>query len=1152
MAAGMLCFANVTEPASMQVQDTQLLLSASDIVAFLECEHYTTLALENLAKPLQASHEDEQLALIQAKGHAHERAYLERLVSLHGPCVDVSDVGKSLDSRVQKTLQAMREGVPVIYQAALRHGACVGHADFLIRVGRPSALGAHSYEVVDTKLARSPRAKFVIQLSFYSWLLGLAQGVAPVMMHVVLGSGREVPFRVADYAHYLQRVLKRLELRVAQGQGTSYPDPCEKCSQCEWAALCTERRLQDDHLSQVANISRSQIGKLGASGITTVAQLGVLPADAAIPRLDAATLARLRAQAALQLRARTEGGRYYELIAKRDEGLRGFERMPEPAEGDMYFDMEGNPLEEGGLEYLFGLYVINDGKEEFIAFWAHDRQQEKLAFEQFMDYVVARLRRFPQAHVYHYAPYEVTALKKLMSVHGSREAEVDGLLRQGKLIDLYQVVREGLRVSESSYSIKSIEHFYLEPRAGDVTNAGASIVFYERWKESGDAGLLQDIADYNRDDVVSTWKLRDWLVSIRPADMSWSNRRGQEEIQAAVFQPGEKTEAELRLEPYYAALMADLPADESVWNGEQRLHALGYQLLDFHRREQKPAWWAFFARADMTEAELIEDPDCLGGLSLAADTPPVALARSLQYTYRYPAQESKLRTGSSCVDVQSGASLSNLVVDRDTRRASFTQGAKKPAPAARISLGPGKPIDNKAIAEAVFRFGDTLVASHCTYRAVRAVLCHERPRIRGVAQGSVLVDASRELLPQVLRLVQDMDETTLFLQGPPGAGKTYSGSRILLSLLQAGKRVGVSSNSHHAINNLLTGLESAAAEAGFTFAGVKKSTKEGDESCFNGRHIQDVFDNKHVDPARHQLIAGTAWLFARPEFDQALDYLFVDEAGQVALANLVAIGTSARNIVLLGDQMQLGQPTQGTHPGRSGESSLEYLLDGQATIPPDRGVFLDTTYRMHPDVCDFISQAIYDGRLRAAASTHENSLVLNDAADPVLARTGIRYLPVVHDGNAQSSQEEVQAVAGLYQNLLLQSYRGKGGEPQPMTPQDILIVAPYNLQVNALRERLPQARIGTVDKFQGQEAQVVIVSMATSNGDYLPRDIEFLFSRNRLNVAISRAKSLALLIASPALMSIACTTPEQMALVNTLCWVAELSEHHENRGQTPV
>ncbi|WP_154400627.1 TM0106 family RecB-like putative nuclease, partial [Bordetella pertussis] len=415
-----------------------------------------------------------------------------------------------------------------------------------------------------------------------------------------------------------------------------------------------------------------------------------------------------RAQAALQWRARVDGARHYELLAAQDEGPRGLARLPRPDPGDMFFDMEGDPLEDGGLEYLFGLYVIDDGAERFVPFWAHDRRQEKQAFEAFMDFVAERLRRHPDAHIYHYAPYEATALKKLMSLHGTREAEVDHLLRAGKLVDLYRVVREGLRISEPSYSIKYVERFYLPRRAGEVTNAGASIVYYERWKATDEPRLLQDIADYNRDDVISTWRLRDWLCGIRPAALPWHNEAGQQDLDAARAVIGEMTEAERRLLPYRAALADDLPADEAAWSPRDAFRALAWHLLDFHRREQKPAWWAWFARAEATDGELIEDAECLGGLARDDAAPPVRQAQSLRYTYRYPAQETKLRTGARCTDVRTGASLANLVVDPHARLASFTCSARKPAP--RAPDGMSMPM-----------------------RAVDALLRREPPRIRGLA-----------------------------------------------------------------------------------------------------------------------------------------------------------------------------------------------------------------------------------------------------------------------------------------------------------------------------------------------------------------------------------------------------------------------------------
>ena len=327
-----------------------------------------------------------------------------------------------------------------------------------------------------------------------------------------------------------------------------------------------------------------------------------------------------------------------------------------------------------------------------------------------------------------------------------------------------------------------------------------------------------------------------------------------------------------------------------------------------------------------------------------------------------------------------------------------------------------------------------------------------------------------------------------------------------------------------------------------SFRGIKKASSGNDESVYEGRYIRSETSNADVASSDAQLVAGTSWLFSDDLMEEQLDYLFIDEAGQVALANVAAMGTSARNIVLLGDQMQLGQPTQAIHPGRSGDSSLEYLLDGLATIPDERGIFLPDTYRMHPDVCRFISQAVYDGRLHAAAANERQRLLLSGTAHGDLRATGVRFVAVRHDGCSQHSEDEGEVVAALYASLLDQRWVDKNGNTSALTPEDILVVAPYNLQVNLLKRVLRSgARVGTVDKFQGQEAAVVIVSMATSNGDYLPRNIEFLYSRNRLNVAISRARCLSVVVASPDLLAVQCATPEQMALVNTLCWVSEYS-----------
>jgi uncharacterized protein len=342
---------------------------------------------------------------------------------------------------------------------------------------------------------------------------------------------------------------------------------------------------------------------------------------------------------------------------------------------------------------------------------------------------------------------------------------------------------------------------------------------------------------------------------------------------------------------------------------------------------------------------------------------------------------------------------------------------------------------------------------------------------------------------------------------------------MAIELMRRGQRVGVTSLSHKAIHKFLADVREAALAEGFMFKGRKKST--GDTGS---RYEDEFIDCTDANPAMLeealQLIAGTSFLFSREEFDQHVDTLFVDEAGQVALADALAVGTAARNVVLLGDPNQLPQVSQGSHPPGADASVLQHLLGEDETLRPGMGLFLEETWRMRPEVNAFISETFYAGRLRPAPATLERS---------VQDGNGIRFLPVVHEGNRTQSWEEADAVAAELARLAL-------------APEDVIVVAPYNAQVRALRERLPAAvDVGTVDKFQGQQGRVVFYSMASSSGEDVPRGLEFVFSRNRLNVAISRAECLAYLVCSPRLLEVSCRTIDQMRLANALCRFVEFA-----------
>ncbi|HXP94250.1 MAG TPA: TM0106 family RecB-like putative nuclease [Candidatus Binatia bacterium] len=1091
--------------------------SASDLVDFLRCEHLNTLEqLVAAGEAIRPSPTDEEL-LVAAKGREHEARYVELLRAQGKQIVELERrTGTGAIESAAATYAAMQSGAEVIHNATLLNEGWLGVADFLRRVERPSALGAWSYEVADAKYARTAVPAHVVQLCVYSDLLARLQGAEPERMFGIMGDGREEAFRYADYAAYY-RALKERFIAASASHAPTYPDVVDYCSRCRWSERCIAQRAADDHLSGVANMRRTQIARFRDVGITRIAELADAPDSAKPPKIGRETFERLRAQAALQVAAR-DGEQRYELLETGPE--RGFAQLPAPNEGDLFFDMEGDPFVDGGLEYLFGVAYLDDGQPTFRAFWGHDRAAERGAFEAFVDFVVERRRSYPDLHVYHYAPYEVSALKRLMCSYATREDDVDTLLRENVFVDLFAVVRGALRVSHSSYSLKKVETFYRGGREASVKDAIGSVIWYERWRESGAPELLSEIEAYNRDDCFSTLELRDWLLRLRPVDLPW------------------------RMPP--EAIEAMKPEDEELIALREQLRSAAQPpaayLVDYHRREAKPDWWAYFARCESTPQELVDVPEAIGDLALDADVLPFAEKRSTIHTFRFPPQEHKLRVGDKVHDPAVKFRLAGTIVSIDgvAGIVQLKRGQTRATDAMPRALHAEGPVRDPVQREALRRFGQALLDSDGErYRAARDVLERSLPRRRDVPDGDRLeAEDPNELAALALAL----DESYLFVQGPPGSGKTYAGARVVVRLLQAGKRVGVAAPSHKAIHNLLREIEHVAAAESFQFSGLKKATKENEESYFESRFIRSSESNTDFPPGPDvQLLAGTAWLFARKEMDAVLDYVVIDEAGQVALADAIAIGTSARNIILLGDPLQLAQVSKGIHPENAGASVLEHLLGDDATVRPERGVFLPLSFRMHPEICRFISELAYDGRLRSAASC---------ARQLVEGAAGLRWLPVPHEGNAQQAEPEAHAIADAIERLIGAPMIDKEGVHRRTTAHDFAVVTPYNMQARCIAgvfaERgLHDIPVGTVDKFQGQEAPIVFFSMATSSGDDLPRDLDFLFSRNRLNVAISRARALAILVASPALLQIRCSSVEQLRMVNALARFLELADRFD-------
>jgi uncharacterized protein len=1126
----------------MQKIADQFRFSASDLVGHLDCHHLTALDAA-VARGLATRPKiwDPVVETLAERGRAHERQYLEKLKESGLSVVEIEGGGIN-PIQVAQTLEAMRSGAEVIYQGALLQGVWSGRADVLRRVVVPSDLGAFSYEVIDAKLARETKGATVLQLSLYSELLAAAQGRAPEHMYVVTpGTGFEPEiYRTQSFGAYYRRVKKGLEQFMDGGgrQSTTYPEPNSHCELCAWRVPCDQRRRDDDHLCLVAGITKIQINELRANEVSTLATLARVPLPLAWKpeRGSAGSYERIREQARIQVEGRTSGKPVYETLAV-DKDL-GLSRLPAPSPGDVFFDLEGDPfIEDGGLEYLFG-YAFDDQGMQYRGDWAVSRKQEKQAFEAFVDFVMARWQKYPDFHIYHYAPYEPSALKRLMGRYASREEEIDRMLRGGLFVDLYQVVRHAIRASVESYSIKELERFFGFDRTTKLTDASRALANIQTALELGDpesvtTELKETVTGYNRDDCFSAKALRDWLEIIR-ADLIAKGTAIDRPLPPDMEISEDLTAWQKRVEELVGRLTADIPIDVAERSREQQASWILAHTLDWHRREEKTVWWEYFRLSGLSNDDLFDERAALSGLAFVGNVGGTAKAPI--HRYRFPGQETELRGGESLHRAGGEKfgkieeiSLESRVVEIKKRMDSASMHPD--AVFAHDVIG------TAVLAESLMRIGEWVadhgIAGNGEYAAARSLLLRQLPQMRG----EPLYVAGETTLAGAMRIAPHLEGGVLPIQGPPGTGKTHVGARMIATLVKAGKRVGITANSHTVIRRLLDEVVEAGVEIGVSLNCIQKTDKGVATDCIVLAKSNDqVFDALH---GHCQVAAGTAWLWARPEAHDSVDVLFVDEAAQMSLANVLAVSQAAPSLVLLGDPRQLDQPTQGTHPEGTGVSALDYILDGQQTISADRGLFLAETWRLHPAICSFTSEVFYESRLHPIEGL-ELQVILSKGR---ISGSGLRYVPVGHQGNQNSSPEEAEVISRLVADILgpATTWVDRLGKENSVGLEDILIIAPYNAQVFDLKDRMPGARIGTFDKFQGQEAPIVIYSMTTSTHADAPRGMGFLYSLNRLNVATSRAKELSILACSPALFEPECRAPEQMRMANAFCRYLELA-----------
>ena len=1149
--------------------------SASDLKAAAECEFAWLRGIDARIGRITAVEEPEDATLERAGrlGGEHELRVLAGYRATYGDgVVEIAETSSAnaegLAEAVARTREALASDADVIYQAAFATHEFVGFADFLVRdeVGR--------WIVQDSKLARRARVTALMQLSAYVDQLDRLGVARSDRVELLLGDGT-VSVHIADELLPVF-ALRRARLRALIDDrrldlGLTWPaiawgDPrgdlgvvaCGRCATCDSEVVAARDLLL------VAGMRPVQRDRLRTSGITTIDQLAYAPT--APSRMNPDTFGMLRTQSRLQLSAPAGTGAAvalheshpamppFEVVAPKALGA-----LPRPDAGDLFFDFEGDPLyTEGdatvwGIDYLFGWVDI---REQYSAIWAHSFDEERAALEAFLDFVQVHRSRHPDFHIYHYAPYEPTHLLTMAARHGTREADVDRLLRDGVFVDLYPIVRRSLRIGSRSYSIKKLEPLYMgdEVRTSDVQKGDESIVKYveaRALRDDGDTATAQeifaDLADYNRYDCVSTRRLRDWLVD-RARDAGLRPLPNPE--------PGENV-----YEPSARALaLSALALQHAEDSAEAMALRLGAAGIDYYAREAKSFWATHYLRLrepvslweetrdvvslDSTRCRLVEDwhrpegartdrrilelrGELAPGTRLSEGSNPFAL---YELPAPYPFEPSPRWIHSDHrVTVIEVLDDGAIVEENAVSDVTWTQlpVALTPSPPPR-ALNQQVAID--AWADAVIAASPELPADPAT-----DILRRRAPRTHRQAQrpDQGLPASTGDDVDAIVRAVVDLDRSYLAVQGPPGTGKTYVGSHVIARLVrERGFKVGVVAQSHAVIENMLCRI----VDAGVPRERVAKAPKDptADDLAFTPITKNGVPEFTAAHAEAGYVIGGTAWDFAHEGRIPrgSLDLLVIDEAGQFSLASTIAVSLAASRLLLLGDPQQLPQVSQGTHPEPVDTSALGWVMDGADVIPPEYGYFLARTWRMHPQVAAPVSRLSYSGELAAHPATALRELT---GVAP-----GLIPVPVRHRGNATQSLEEARVVVDIVRDLVGREWTGieiaDGGHasrlaPRPLEETDIIVVTPYNAQQVAVEEALAEAGfrgvpVGTVDRFQGQEAAVAIVSLAASSGRDAPRGLEFLLLRNRLNVAISRAMHTAYLISSPGLLDDLPYTPE--------------------------
>ena len=1126
-------------------------MSASDLSKHLECRFLTQLDWAYAEDRLEKNyHKDLSLEAFQIRGFQHEKAYLEHL---RKESLTIMEIGEHASQA--KTIQSMQEGYDIITQATISNQDWVGRVDILKKVKLPSRLGDWSYQVFDTKLSQETKAATIIQLCLYSDLLSDLQGIDPELMGVIPPGFLTTEYYFNEYSAYFRMLRDSLMKTILDPPldlnqpKDNYPKPVAQCDFCDWNTFCKEKRRRDDDLSIIAGITKLQKEELHRQPIKTITSFveWEMPTKWRPSKGLKESYVKTKDQARVQHKSQQEKKAYYELLPRNKE--HGLNDLPPPSIGDIFFDIEGDVfVGSQGLEYLLGFSCLNEKKELiYTSLWSKNADDEKKAFEEFIRFVVNHLNEYPDLHIYHYAPYEPGAIKRLANKHATCENEVDYFLKNQIFIDLMRIVKRSMIVGVERYSIKELEILYGFYRDVPLRKASNALHHLEFMYEIGQAEALQKrIADvvegYNQDDCTSTRGLRDWLEGVRN-DLI---KKG-ETIERPVFQAVDDnieqlSEKQKQIKNLQEKLMSGIPQVKKKRSFREEMTWVLSQLLEFHERERKAMWWQFFRLADLTKEDLLYEKAGIHNLVFTGETGGTVKKPICRYSF--PNQEVDIKTGDEAKLV--GGDHYGIFESVNLLE-GFVEIKKKAEIPHVASVFAFEKIPAGDHLESIRRLSEWVaergIDSLGKFRCARDLLLKKRPRMCSGVSSEKLQREDESNVEATIRITRELNTGVLAIQGPPGSGKTYLASQVIASLVKQGKKVGVTALSHKVILNLLQKTIAVCDEKGLEIHCIHRVSGKPLKNDSKVQMTNKKYDHivEEMEAGEINVIGGTSWMWSKEIFFESVDYLFIEEAGQFSLADALAVAQAGKNLILLGDHQQLERPIRGVHPEDTDTSALQHFMGKNAvTISEEKGIFLQETWRMHPDICCFISEQFYNGKLKSREECSKQTLV-----GSAYAGTGLHYIPVKHQGRQSYSPEEVEVVSEVYQGILLHaSWIDRNQKKSKITPDDLLIITPYNAQVRRLQEVLPQARIGTVDKFQGQEATVVIYSLTSSDVEEVPHGMIFLYSQNRLNVAISRAKCISIIIGNPQLFHPSCRDPFQMKLANSFCRYKEKAEEN--------